>query len=200
MSKWDERYLTDEYVFGTQPNTFIAEILPLLPKGGRALDLATGEGRNGIFLAENGFEAEGVDMSAVGLQKAQRLAESKGVPFQTRQADLSTIPWPSEYYAVITSVFCHFTEPQRTEIMQKMLTSLQPGGMFAGVFYHPEQITLGTGGPSDPAMLGTLEEMQKALNGLQWRIAEHRVHDLAEGSRHQGKSSVIYLLGQKPQA
>ena len=85
MSKWDERYLTDDYVFGTEPNQFIARILPLLPKGGRALDLATGEGRNGIFLAEHGFEAEGVDMSAVGLEKAQTLAAEKGVRFDVRQ-------------------------------------------------------------------------------------------------------------------
>ncbi len=83
MSKWDERYLTDDYVFGTEPNQFIARILPLLPKGGRALDLATGEGRNGIFLAEHGFEAEGVDMSAVGLEKRKswRLKKACALPY-----------------------------------------------------------------------------------------------------------------------
>jgi SAM-dependent methyltransferase len=96
MSKWDERYLTDDYVFGTEPNQFIARILPLLPKGGRALDLATGEGRNGIFLAEHGFEAEGVDMSAVGLEKAQKLAAEKGVRFATRQENIAEMALPPE--------------------------------------------------------------------------------------------------------
>ena len=73
-----------------------------------------------------------------------------------------------------------------------------PGGMFAGVFYHPDQIALGTGGPKDAAMLGTLNEMQQALAGLEWLIAEHEVIILGEGSRHQGESSVLHLLGCKP--
>lgn len=198
MSKWDERYLADEYVFGTEPNAFIARVLPYLPEGGRALDLATGEGRNGVFLAEHGFAAEGVDMSAVGLEKAQKLAVDKGVRFDTRLENIAEMAWPSEHYAVITSVFCHFTEPERTAVMQRMIGALQPGGMFAGVFYHPDQIGYGTGGPSDPAMLGTLAEMQQALHGLEWLIAEHQVIELDEGSRHRGTSSVLHLLGRKP--
>ncbi|MDO5640061.1 MAG: class I SAM-dependent methyltransferase [Neisseria sp.] len=197
MSKWDERYLCDEYVFGTEPNEFIARVLPQLPQGGRALDLATGEGRNGVFLAEHGFEAEGVDMSAVGLEKAQKLAEAKGVRFDVRQENIADMAWPSEHYAVITSVFCHFVEPERTQVAQRIIRALQPGGMFAGVFYHPDQIGHGTGGPSDPAMLGTLAEMQAAFDGLEWLIAEETERELSEGSRHRGRSAVVYLLGRK---
>ena len=105
---------------------------------------------------------------------------------------------PAGHYAVITSVFCHFAEPERTRTLQRMITALQSGGLFAGVFYHPDQIGRGTGGPSDPTMLGTLEEMQQALHGLEWLVAEHSLRDMNEGSRHQGVSSVIYLLGRKP--
>ncbi|WP_373745623.1 class I SAM-dependent methyltransferase [Neisseria dentiae] len=198
MSKWDERYQPEEYVFGTEPNEFIARIRPYLPAQGRALDLATGEGRNGIFLAQLGLEAEGVDMSARGLEKAQKLAQQKGVRFATRLADITEMPLPAGHYAVITSVFCHFAEPERSRTLQRMITALQSGGLFAGVFYHPDQIGRGTGGPSDPAMLGTLEEMQQALHGLEWLVAEHSLRDMSEGSRHQGVSSVIYLLGRKP--
>lgn len=197
MSKWDERYLGDDYVFGTEPNEFIARVLPQLPKGGRALDLATGEGRNGVFLAEHGFEAEGVDMSAVGLAKAQKLAAEKGVRFETRLENIAEMVWPSEHYAVISSVFCHFTEPQRTQIAQRIIRALQPGGMFAGVFYHPDQIGYCTGGPSDADMLGTLAEMQAAFDGLAWLVAEETERELSEGSRHRGKSAVVYLLGCK---
>ncbi|UOO82429.1 class I SAM-dependent methyltransferase [Uruburuella testudinis] len=198
MTKWDERYLTDDYVFGTAPNEFIARVLPQLPQGGRALDLATGEGRNGVFLAQHGFQAEGVDMSAVGLAKAQKLAAEKGVRFDTRQQNIADMAWPSEQYAVITSVFCHFIEPERTQIAQRIIGALQAGGMFAGVFYHPDQIALGTGGPKDAAMLGTLAQMQTAFHGLEWLVAEEIERDLSEGSRHRGKSAVIYLLGRKP--
>lgn len=198
MSQWDERYQTEEYVFGTEPNEFIARIRAYLPTQGNALDLATGEGRNGIFLAQLGLKTEGVDMSVRGLEKAEKLAQQKGVDFTTRLANITEMDMPPEHYAVITSVFCHFSEPERTRTMQRIVHALQPGGLFAGVFYHPDQIAYGTGGPSDPALLGTLEEMQQALSGLEWLVAEHSVREMNEGSRHQGMSSVICLLGKKP--
>ena len=198
MTKWDERYQTEEYIFGTEPNEFIARIQPYLPTSGRALDLATGEGRNGIFLARHGLETEGVDLSQVGLRKAQALAHQYQVPFTTRLANIAEMTMPTEHYAVITSVFCHFMEPERTQIMQRIVNALQPGGLFAGVFYHPEQLHYGTGGPSHVEMLGTLEEMQQALLGLEWLLAEHDVREMNEGSRHVGASSVICLLGRKP--
>ena len=198
MTKWDEHYQTEEYIFGTEPNEFIARIQPYLPTSGRALDLATGEGRNGIFLARHGLETEGVDLSQVGLRKAQALAHQYQVPFTTRLANIAEMTMPTEHYAVITSVFCHFMEPERTQIMQRIVNALQPGGLFAGVFYHPDQLRYGTGGPSHVEMLGTLEEMQQALLGLEWLLAEHDVREMNEGSRHVGASSVICLLGRKP--
>lgn len=198
MTKWDERYQTEEYIFGTEPNEFIARIQPYLPTSGRALDLATGEGRNGIFLARHGLETEGVDLSQVGLRKAQALAHRYQVPFTTRLANIAEMTMPTAHYAVIMSVFCHFMEPERTQVMQRIVNALQPGGLFAGVFYHPDQLRYGTGGPSHVEMLGTLEEMQQALLGLEWLLAEHDVREMNEGSRHVGASSVICLLGRKP--
>lgn len=196
-SPWDQRYLGEEYVFGTEPNEFIRRIRPYLPSSGKALDLATGEGRNAVFLAECGLDTEGVDLSAVGLEKAAKLAAERGVNISLRQADLLDLDLAPQSHDVITSVFCHFTEPDRSRFSQRIITALKPNGLFAGVFYHPNQIANGTGGPSDPAMLGTLEEMQAALDGLEWLIAEHRDHELNEGNRHVGMSSVVYLLGKK---
>lgn len=196
-SPWDQRYLGEEYVFGTEPNEFIRRIRPYLPSSGKALDLATGEGRNAVFLAECGLDTEGVDLSAVGLEKAAKLAAERGVNISLRQADLLDLDLAPQSHDVITSVFCHFTEPDCSRSSQRIITALKPNGLFAGVFYHPNQIANGTGGPSDPAMLGTLEEMQAALDGLEWLIAEHRDHELNEGNRHVGMSSVVYLLGKK---
>lgn len=196
MSEWDIRYQGEEYAFGTEPNLFIKEILPLLPKG-RALGLAEGEGRNGVFLAEHGFCFEGVDVSAVGLAKAQQLARKKGVQIQTHLADITTWKIEAQSYAVITSVFCHLREPARSHTMQNIVQGLQKGGMFVGVFYHPDQIQYGTGGPKDSTMLADISTLQAASSGLQWKIARHQVHHLEEGSRHSGMSSVIYLLGEK---
>ncbi|EGZ47420.1 class I SAM-dependent methyltransferase [Neisseria wadsworthii] len=198
MYKWDERYDTEEFVFGTEPNDFILEILHHLPKQGRALDLATGEGRNAAFLAQHGLEVLGVDLSDVGLQKAKKLAELKGVRFAIQQADLTEFDFPQEHYAVITNIFCHFTEPNRSEVYRRVIDALEPGGLFVGVFYHPEQIMFGTGGPSDPTMLGTLRDMVDVFGGLEWIVAEHVRREVYEGSRHTGQSSLIRLLGRKP--
>ncbi|WP_040976371.1 class I SAM-dependent methyltransferase [Necropsobacter massiliensis] len=198
MTKWDERYQTEDYIFGTQPNEFIARIRPYLPNTGRALDLATGEGRNGIFLAQQGLETEGVDMSAVGLAKARQLAQRYNVAFTTRLANITEMPMPVQHYAVISLVFCHFAEPERTCMMQRIVHALQPGGLFVGVFYHPDQLHYGTGGPSNIEMLGTLAQMQQALSGLDWLIAEHRLCEMNEGNRHIGTSSIVCLLGRKP--
>ena len=93
MTKWDERYQTEEYIF--------ARIQPYLPISGRALDLATGEGRNGIFLARHGLETEGVDLSQVGLRKAQALAHRYQVPFTTRLMNIADMTMPTAHYAVI---------------------------------------------------------------------------------------------------
>lgn len=198
MYKWDERYAVETFIFGTEPNVFLPQVLHFLPTSGHALDLATGEGRNGVFLAQHGLETTGIDLSAVGLQKARRLAESKNVPFKTEQHDITQYPFALNHYAVICSIFCHFAEPLRTQTYQRVVAALKPGGMFVGVFYHPHQITLGTGGPRNPAMLGTLQEMQAAFRGLEWLVAEHIILHQTEDNRHQGKSALVRLLGRKP--
>lgn len=200
MAIWDERYLGEDYAFGTEPNVFLSEIADKLPTSGYALDLATGEGRNAVFLAKRGLHTQGIDVSQVGLNKAQRLAQSQGVNVDFKQIDILTMTWQKAYYSVISSVFFHLREPERSHIAQNIVSALSPNGLFIGVFYHREQLGLGTGGPSDPTMLGTLSEWQAAFSGLTWLHAEHRVHVLNEGSRHCGQSAVVYLLGQKTEA
>lgn len=192
MNKWDERYQGGEFVFGTEPHEFLQRVKPYLPRSGRALDLATGEGRNGVFLAGLGLAAEGVDLSAVGVEKARRLAALKGVDFDARVADITEMAMPSETYAVISSVYCHFAEPQRSRLARKIVDALAAGGMFAGVFYHPEQAALEKG-PKDAAILAGLAELQTAFAGLEWLLAEH--YREGEGSERR---SVVCLLGRKP--
>lgn len=190
-NKWDERYDTDEFIFGTEPHEFIRRIRPYLPKSGRALDLATGEGRNGVFLAQCGLQAEGVDASAVGIAKAAKMAVLKGVAFDAKVGDVTEWPMPSETYALISSVNCHFAEPVRTRLAQKIVAALVSDGLFAGVFYHPEQAALAKG-PKEAAMLADLPQLQTAFAGLDWLVAEH--HRSGEG---ETAKSVIYLLGRK---
>lgn len=199
MSDWNARYQGDDYAFGTEPNEFVLSIIHHLPKSGRALDLATGEGRNGIFLAQHGLDTEGVDLSDVGLAKAERLAAEKGVRFSTRIADIAAMDIPEAHYQVISSVFCHFPEPKRSDVARRIIEGLAPGGYFVGVYYHPEQVILGTGGPSDPTWLGTLRDMVESFDGLDWIVVEHVRREIQEGSRHKGMSSMVHLLGRKPE-
>ena len=192
-NKWDERYQTEEFIFGTQPHDFIARILPLLPQGGKALDLATGEGRNGIFLAEHGFEAEGVDTSAIGLEKAARMAALKGVNYLTKLADIAEMPFPANQYNVISSVFAHFAEPQRSEVMLKIENALKVGGMFAGVFFHPDNAEIGTAGLRQPDMLANEEKLKQTMPEMRWLISEHHLIEKGEND----KRAVVYLLGER---
>ncbi|MGP1606398.1 MAG: class I SAM-dependent methyltransferase [Moraxella sp.] len=196
MTIWDERYQDSEYVFGVEPNKFLAQIAHLLPNSGRALDLATGEGRNAVFLAKHGLTTTGVDVSQVGLEKAKRLAKDNQVIVDFINRDICTMDWQAPY-EVISSVFFHLPVPKRFEIAKKIIDALSPNGLFVGVFYHTEQLKFGTGGPSKIEMLGTLEDWQAAYNGLKWLYAKHHILHLNEGNRHIGKSSVVCLLGQK---
>ncbi|ASK28307.1 class I SAM-dependent methyltransferase [Neisseria chenwenguii] len=192
MNKWNERYAADSgFVFGTEPHEFIRRVAPYFPESGRALDLAAGEGRNGVFLAECGLQAEGTDLSAVGVGKARRLAAIKGVGFHAYVADVAEMAMPSETFSVITSVNCHFAEPVRSRLAQKIVAALVSDGLFAGVFFHPEQAALAKG-PNDATMLADLPTLQTAFSGLEWLVAEHR----REGVGDEAKS-VICLLGRK---
>lgn len=191
MNKWDERYQAEEFIFGTEPHEFLKRVQPYLPSSGRALDLATGEGRNAIYLAQQGLQVEGVDTSVVGVAKARKMAALKKVVFDAKVADITQMKMPSNTYAVVSMVLCHFAEPVRSELAQKIIAALRSEGLFVGVYYHPEQAKLAKG-PKDTEILADLEGLQTAFSGLKWLIAEHQRHGSGEDAR-----SVIYLLGQK---
>ena len=195
---WDERYNSENYIYGTQANIFLQEIAHHLPSSGRALDLAAGEGRNAVFLAERGLSVTAADASSVGLAKAQRLAESRGVRLELVQADLCSHDWQQGSYDVVSSVFFQLPPPLRLAVGRRAVNALRVGGLLVAVFYHSEQLALGTGGPSNPEFLGSLADWQAMFPDLEWLHAEHRRHVLNEGELHQGESSVVYLLGRKP--
>ncbi|WP_197457636.1 bifunctional 2-polyprenyl-6-hydroxyphenol methylase/3-demethylubiquinol 3-O-methyltransferase UbiG [Snodgrassella sp. CFCC 13594] len=105
MNQWDERYNKAEYHYGVEPHRFLRRVLPLLPKGGKALGLAEGEGRNAVYLAEQGFDVLGVDLSVVGLRKAQMLAHDRGVKLRTQVADLAKLEMGQAVYDVVTAIY-----------------------------------------------------------------------------------------------
>lgn len=234
-SMWDERYGDEnEFAYGTKPNDFLVQVLPTLSFGGSTetdkgteeeklscLLLADGEGRNGVYMAEQ--EKFGhivsVDYSEVGMKKASQLATSRGVgdKVKTVVADLADYNFfadiPSKDgdgtttgYDCIVGIFCHFPPPIRTRVLNEIPKVLKPGGYFILECYTPDQIPYKTGGPPVPALMYSKEILSKAYdaddgtssNTLIIKRNEELVREVIEGQYHTGKAAVVQFIGQKP--
>lgn len=159
---WDERYRTAEFVWKTDPNRFLPpEVQDLSPA--RALDLACGEGRNAVWLATQGWDATGVDFSEAGLAKAARLAESNDVTVSWIQADATR--WtPDQEYDLVVVFYLQLPESQRREAIGVAARALSPGGTLLIVAHDLVNLTEGVGGPQDPAVLHTPDDLREDLS------------------------------------
>lgn len=192
---WDERYSNHEFVYGTEPNDFLREEVDRLPRG-RILCLAEGQGRNAVFLAGRGDQVTAVDGSAVGLARAEELAESRGVSLHTVHADLSDYD-PGTGWDAVVCIFGHFPPALRTRVLRGAVQALRPGGALLMEVYSTEQLGRGTGGPPVVDLLYDLEEMRTDLEGLDLEIARETERDVQEGAFHGGLSATIQILGYK---
>jgi SAM-dependent methyltransferase len=198
FNMWEARFAGEDYLFGTSPNAFLASCRDLLPKQGRALSIADGEGRNGVFLAEAGLSVLSVDFSPSAQVKAQRLAAARGVTIETETADLMDWQWPSDV-DVIAGIFFQFVEPeQRPRIFQAIRDALKPGGLLLIQGYRPKQLVYKTGGPSRAESLYTRELLEEAFGDFDdLNIREHD-SEIVEGTGHAGMSALIDLIAWKP--
>jgi hypothetical protein len=192
---WNQRYATAEYVYGTQPNDFLAEHAALLT--GPVLSLAEGEGRNGVFLASRGLDVLGVDGSPVGLAKARQLAQSRGVTLRTEVADLAAYTPPENTFGAVVSIFAHLPSALRSRLYPLVELALRPGGILLLEHYRPAQLARTTGGPKDPDMLMALADVQAAFPACEPIVAREIDRDIQEGNLHHGLSSVVQLLARK---
>jgi SAM-dependent methyltransferase len=149
---WDDRYATAEYVWTADPNIFLAAEAATL-SAGRVLDLACGEGRNAVWLAEQGWDVTGVDFSEVGLDKARRLAAERGVDVTWVCADVTSWQPPAEGYDLVVVCYLQLPADQRRQAMRVAGLALAPGGTLLVVAHDSTNLLEGTGGPSDPAVL-----------------------------------------------
>ena len=194
---WDERYQTDDFVYGEEPNSFLKEASHALTPG-RVLCLAEGEGRNAVFLAECGHQVTAVDASAVGLEKAQRLAAERGVQIKTEVVDLADYKIADESWDIIVSIFCHVPPRIRTNIHKSAVRGLRPGGAFILEGYTPAQLNLGTGGPPVSELMMTLAELKQELTGLDLEHVLETEREVIEGSLHTGRGAVVQIIARKP--
>lgn len=195
---WDERYAGDRFFYGDQPNDFLRAKADVIRSGGDVLCLAEGEGRNGVFLATRGLQVTGVDGSAVGLAKARKLAEARGTSLHTIVADLRDYDPGEARWDAIVSIWCHLPPPLRDAIHPRLVRALKPGGVVLFEHYHPTQVGRGTGGPPDPSMMITLDELRRAFAGFEVLHAFEGERDVREGGGHTGLSVVTQFVACKP--
>ena len=198
LVRWNERFSGSDYHFGTEPSPLLVAHRSLLEPGRSALAVADGEGRNGVWLAEQGLDVLSIDFSAPALAKAQGLAEARNVAIRTQQVDLAAWPWEPERFDVIAAIYIQFAKPeQRSRIFAGICRALRPGGLLFLQGYRPEQLAYGTGGPPFVENLYTSDMLRDAFGDLQ--ILHLREHDsvVAEGKGHAGMSALIDLVARK---
>lgn len=199
MSFWDERYRGEAYLFGEAPNAFLARQARRLTPGQSVLAVADGEGRNGVWLAEQGLSALSVDASSVAQAKAARLAQARGVRLELQQADLSTWDWPKDRFDLVVGIFIQFADPVlRTRLFEGLKGAMKPGGLLLLEGYRPEQIAYGSGGPRTPENLYTEDLLRSAFSDIE--ILDLSVYDavIEEGAGHSGMSALIDLVARRP--
>lgn len=199
---WDQRYAVPDYIYGTEPNAFLVSVVrdPSLGfrPGTRALAVGDGEGRNGVWLAEQGFEVQSVDGSAVASAKAQRLAEQRGVRLTYTVTDLRSWDWPRAEFDLVAAIFIHFLPGDRARMHAAMWQALRPGGLLVLEAFAPEQLAYQTGGPPVREMLYTAETLRADFTGAELLRLEPRVADLSEGTYHRGRAAVVRLVARRP--
>ena len=197
---WDTRYRSaDGYLFGVEPNAFLATEAHRIAPRSRVLAVADGEGRNGVFLAERGALVRSVEASDVAIEKAKRLAAQRHVTLKFEQADLIRWNWPVAAYDAVVAIFVQFvTEEERPAFFRHLREALRPGGLLLLEGYSVEQLDFGTGGPRDASHLYTEAMLREAFAGM--RIEVLRSYDavIREGTAHVGKSALIDLIAVQP--
>lgn len=194
MCAWDERYAMEGWAFGTEPNDFLRHEAHRIPSG-RVLCLGEGEGRNAVFLAENGFEVVGVDRSQVGMDKAQALAQDRGVFIETVVSSVEDFELTEGEWQGIISIFFHLPPELRKKVHRSVVQGLAPGGILILEAYTPRQLELGTGGPPHLDRLMSLPMLQEELEGLELLVAQETEREVHEGRMHTGHGAVVQVVG-----
>jgi SAM-dependent methyltransferase len=198
LERWESRFSAAGYLFGAAPNEFLARQAHRLKPGQTALSIADGEGRNGVWLAQQGLDVTSIDFSPTALAKARALAAERGVTLRTLQADVLDWTWPVEAFDVIAAIFIQFAPPDgRRRLFAGIRQALKPGGLLLMQGYRPEQLTYRTGGPDKVEHLYTRALLTEFFGDF--ASVEINEHDgvIREGTGHNGMSALIDLVARK---
>ena len=196
--RWQARFSEPGYAFGKEPNYFLKSCAQLLPRSGRALAIADGEGRNAIWLAEQGLEVLSIDFSPLAQAKARALAAERGVKVNFELADVHTWQYPEAAFDVVVEIFTQFSSPgERRLKWAGMRRTLKPGGLLIIQGYTPKQLEYGTGGPKHIENLYTRAMLQEAFSDFRDLSIVEEDREMHEGTSHRGISAVINLTARK---
>lgn len=198
FERWESRFAAPEYVFGKAPNAFLKNHAHLLKRGQKALAFADGEGRNGVFLAEQGLDVLSLDFSPKALAKAQALASERGVKLRTERADIFTWAWPPAAFDVVVGIFFQFAPPDlRQQVFRDVKKTLKPGGLLLIEGYRPEQVDYKTGGPPERENMYTRKLLEEAFGDFSSLDIKEYDSIVDEGAGHKGMSALIDLVARK---
>ena len=195
-NKWDERYSSDEYFFGPEPNEFLKEEIEKLAPG-KALFIGEGEGRNSVYAASLGWEVDAIDLSIIGKEKAEKLAAKKNVKINYNITDAYDYTYPQNYYDAVVLIYFHVESEMREKYFRQLLLSLKPGGSIVLLVYDIDQLKYKKQGPQDIKMLFTLEKIVELFIDLEFKIFAKENNERVKKGISQ-KSSVIKFVGEKP--
>lgn len=196
---WNSRFDKPEFIFGKEPNEYLVEQSDqYLNPGNTVLCIADGEGRNGVWLAKQGMQVTGFDVSDIALAKARQFAQESQVSINYSLSDVDGFDWKTDVFDAVVGIFIQFADPQmRSRIFKQVKQSLKPGGIFILQGYTPKQLEYKTGGPSLIEHLYTEEMIRELSHGFE--ILELRCYEkeLSEGPRHTGMSALLGLVSKK---
>lgn len=189
---WNKRYAVADYLFGTTPSPFLETCRPFLSAGMRGLALADGEGRNGVWLAEQGVDVLAVDWSQEGLEKARRLAAQRNVHIRTECADMLTWHYPDGVYDLVCAMNFHFPAREREWLFQSITKTLKPAGLLIFEGIHKD-----TRDNHDPETLYDEDMLRRLCRDLDIKTLTTFQDEARSVSGKAGKKKVA-LLAAKP--
>lgn len=200
-NRWNERYNTDEFAYGIEPNNYLKKQLEKLNIG-TILFPAEGEGRNAVFAARLGWTVSAFDISAEGKNKALRLAETNNVTIGYQVGQLESLNYDSEQFDAIALIYAHFPADIKSQYHKTLHKYLRQGGFIIFEAFskrHIDYISKNekVGGPKDIDMLFSMDELKSDFADYEIiELAEEEI-ELSEGLFHNGKGSVIRFVGRK---
>ncbi|MBL1215092.1 MAG: class I SAM-dependent methyltransferase [Ignavibacteriae bacterium] len=195
-SMWNERYSSEEYIYGTKPNKFFAEQISKLEPG-KVLFLGEGEGRNAMHAAKLGWDVDAVDYSEAGKLKALKLAEQENVNLNYMVGDVTKFDFEENNFDAAVIIYLHLNEKDRNKVHKNVIDILKPNGKIILEVFEKSQIKNDTGGPKNIDLLYSLEDIFEDFQDLDIiKFSNETIH-LNEGDLHNGTASVIQYVGEK---